>query len=147
MNTARENLYQTIFINLQAVLTNYQFVTFSRRLLPWDKVPAELQPAMFQQQVSETATVGGRGMPAWYLCKLDLHLYVNPGNDIDLIPSTVINPAIDAIEALLPGTGPVYQTFGLAGVSEIRINGEIMFYEGVLGPQAGAIIPIHIICV
>lgn len=147
MNTPRETIYNTLFENLQVALSSFSFQTFSRRILPWDKVPYELQPALFQTQVSETATIGGRGMPAVWLLKVDVTLYVNPGNNPDFIPSSFLNPAVDAIEKLLPGTGPQYQTFGLAGVSEIRINGEVIYYEGVLDQQAVAVVPIHIVAV
>jgi len=147
MNTPREVIYQTIFNQLkEAVVTPLNFKTASRRLVAWDKVDPSQQPALYQTQKSEVATVGGRGMPTKWDLDIDVTLYVNAGNDENLIPSSYLNPAVDIIEGLFPGAATsTYQTLGIPGVQEIRIQGEVIYYEGLLGAQAVCLIPIHII--
>jgi hypothetical protein len=149
MNTSRETIYQTIFETLQkAVVDPLNFKTASRRAIPWTQVDAQSgQPALFQTQVKELATVQGRGIPTKWDLDIDIMIYVNGGSSLDVIPSQILNPAIDIIEGLFPGVGPTYQTLGLPGVQEIRIQGEIVYNEGLLGAQAVAVIPIHVVAV
>jgi hypothetical protein len=148
MVSSRETIYQTIFETLQeTVVAPLNFKTASRRAIPWTQVDPASQPALFQTQVREQATVQGRGLPTKWDLDIDISIYVNGGNDLVVIPSSILNPAIDTIEGLFPGTGPNYQTLGLPGVSEIRIQGEVLYNEGLLGAQAVAVIPIHIVAV
>ena len=146
--TPRETIYSTIFNQLkEAVVAPLNFVTASRRLISWDKLDASQQPALFMQQVKEVPTVQGRGMPTKWELYLDITIYANTGNDENLIPSSFINPAIDIIEGLFPGaaTGN-YQTLGIPGVSEIRIQGnDIIYHEGLLGSQIVAVIPLYVL--
>ena len=137
----REPIYVALFTKLQAISG---IVTFSRRLLMWSDVLPPSQPALFQVQKKELQ-VTRKGFPAKVTLQVELYLYVNTGNDLTVTPATTINPLVDAIEAALapdPATG--FQTLG-GTVSHCWIEGEIITDEGMLGPQAIAIIPVNIL--
>jgi hypothetical protein len=146
-NSSRETIYETLFQTLNAAISPMGFKTASRRAKTWSEVPVESQPCFFQQQTGEVVIVGGRGMPAKYELSVDEIIYVNQGSDPDLIISTFLNNAVDAISAVLQPVGATYTTLGLAGVSQVVISGQIEYMEGTLGPQAAVVVPVKIVCV
>jgi hypothetical protein len=135
----REAIYVALF-NL--IASNPSFVTTSRILKHWDDVPAGQQPALFMAQGQQDATTE-RGKPT--IWKLDAKLYVYVRTDGAQVPSTVLNPLLDAIEAALQGNA-AENTQTLGGlVDYCRIEGTIETDEGTLGNQAVAIIPVSIL--
>lgn len=136
----REPIYAGLFA-LFAAIPDLRIT--SRKLKHWNDVPAGQQPALFQAQKNEQA-VNKTGEPTKWLLSVDLYVYVRTGGA--QVPSTVLNPILDAIEAafvLHPITG--VHTLPIAGVEWARIEGSIETDEGTLGDQAVAIVPIQIL--
>jgi hypothetical protein len=136
---------EAIHLALFALLGEIEGIkTLSRRLQHWSDVPGLEQPALFQSQRGQTAHQHAGVPPKWTL-EVDLFLYVNSGNDPKAVPAIVANGLLDAIEAALaPVEFGGKQTLG-GLVEHCWISGRIETDEGVLGPQAVAIIPIEIL--
>lgn len=141
MNSTRETIYAALFA---IVSTAAGFKTIGRRYKPWTEIPPEQQPAMFQVQRSETP-IQLTGMPAAWKLELDLVVYVNTTGNPDSVPSTILNPILDAITTLFDASTPSgKQTLG-GIVHIVKVSGTIETDEGILGDQAFALIPIEII--
>ncbi|WP_207000739.1 hypothetical protein [Trinickia mobilis] len=136
----REPIYQALFAKLQTI-TGVN--TFSRRLELWSDVQPPNQPAIFQAQVKERQEPR-KGLPAKVILEVNVYLYVYSGNDMNVVPATQLNQFMDAIEAALAPDVNGVQTLG-GTVSHCWIEGETITDEGVLGPQAIAIIPVRIL--
>jgi hypothetical protein len=136
----REPIYAGLFALLAAV----PGLRISSRILKhWNDVPAEQQPALYQAQKREQA-INKTGEPTKWLLSVDLYVYVRTSGG--QVPGTVLNPILDAIEAVFvlhPITG--IHTLPIAGVEWARIEGAIETDEGTLGEQAVAIVPIQIL--
>lgn len=136
----REPIYAALFAKLQAAAS---FKTTSRRLKHFSDVPAIDQPALYVAQRSESATTVP-GQPTVWTMNVDVYLYVNNRGDQNVIPSTLINPLIDAVAASL-APNPIDNKCTLGGlVQHAWIEGQIQTDEGVLGDQAVAVIPVVI---
>jgi hypothetical protein len=136
----RETVYAALFSKLQNITG---IITASRRLRHWSDMSPAQQPALFLTQVSETA-MQTKGLPPKWTLRVNVALYVNVGNDETLVPSSLINPLIDKVEAALAPLPGGFQTLG-GLVSHCWIADTIETDEGLLGPQAVAIIPINIL--
>ena len=138
--TSRETIYAALFSLLSA---SAGFNTTSRRLVVWDDVPQDLQPALFQNQKKEIPT-GQPGLNQVWTLTVDIFIYAHNMGDKSTAPSTIINPLIDAVQnAIAPDPVTNKQTLG-GLVQHAGIEGSIVTDEGVLGDQAVAIIPISI---
>jgi len=135
----REPIYAALFALLAA---SGGYVTTSRRLLHWNDVSKEQQPALFQAQRNELAKTD-TGKPTVWTLNVDVYVYVR--TDGGAPPGPILNPLLDAIEAALAPAGSNVQTLG-GLVHYARIDGAIETDEGTLGDQAVAIIPISILC-
>lgn len=141
----REQIYSALFARFQGLKIGDSpaFVTTSRRLRHWGDVPSEEQPALFQAQVRETASVDTRYPTKWAL-RVDLYLYTKA--DMDRSPSEIMNPLVDAVVQCLQHDHPVDGRCTLGGlVHHARVNGTIETDEGTLGDQAVSIIPVEIL--
>jgi hypothetical protein len=137
---SRETIYQALF-TLASGAAN--FVTTSRRWKHWGDVDAASQPALFQNQKGEHV-VAKNGLPAQRKLLVDLCLYASNG-DPNLAGSSFLNPLLDAVEAALaPDPATERQTLG-GLVSHAFINGAVEIFEGVIGDQAVAIVPVEIL--
>lgn len=147
MNVPRETIYEALFQKLATLSAGGTplFKSTSRRLKHWNDVAPELQPSLYVIQLRETA-VQVRGMPNKWRCSVDAYIYVHTGaqQDPNVIPSQLLNPLLDAVEAALaPEAGPEnVQTLG-GLVSHCWIEGDIETSEGLLGDQEVAIVPIN----
>jgi hypothetical protein len=120
------------------------FVTASTKLKHWADVPSSEQPALFQSQGAQTplAPPAPGGARAWQL-DFTLRIYVNTAGETD--PTTVLNPFLDAITTLFDPNGiGAPQTLGSL-VQWARIEGAIETFEGTLGDQEVALIPIRML--
>ena len=123
------------------------FKVTSRRLKHWSDVPAEDQPALFQSQGKELVDTAAAKMGAPNTHKFDFQIYIYVhSSDAAVVPSSLLNPILDAIEAKLATTPGTKQTLG-GLVQHAFISGSIETDEGVLGDQAVAIIPIEVLAV
>lgn len=137
----REPIYSALF----ALVSGISGIKFSsRRMRSFADVGSGDQPALFMEQKNESCMVETR-MPAKWTLNVDLLVLVNTGgNDINVIPSSVLNPILDAIVARLTPSAPLgEQTLG-GLVHRCRIDGAIEIVEGVQGDQAMAIIPVKV---
>lgn len=136
----REAVFAALFAKLQAIPG---LVTVSRVLKHWNDVAAEAQPALFQSQTYQRPTTR-TGEPTKWTLGADIYIYVR--TDDGQAPGTVLNPILDAVEAVFqlhPVTGK--HTLAVDGVEWARIDGEIQTDEGTLGHQAVAIVPVAIL--
>jgi len=138
----REAIHLALFAKLSAIPG---LVKSSRKLLHWADVPAIEQPALFLAQPNETADNPAHGAPTRWTISFDVYVYVNTSADPSGAPATVLNPILDAIEVALAPTSP-NGLQSLGGVVEhCRIAGQIQTFQGTLGDQEVAIIPIEIV--
>jgi hypothetical protein len=120
--------------------------TSSRILKHWNDTPAIEQPALFQTQTGEIITQQ-KGLPQKTELTVKFHIYVTSA-DKNIPPTTLLNPILDVIDrALQPTGGSTVQTLGIDGISHAWISGQIETYEGLLGTQEVAVIPISILTV
>ena len=141
---AREPIHAALFARVSGAAG---FVTIDRRLRHWSDVTPAEQPALFQCQTRETATIRRLGAPTVWTLGVELYLYAH-SSDPYQAPATVLNPLLDAVmSALAPDPATGIQDLGLpAMVQHAAIAGRIDTDEGTLGDQAIAIIPVEILC-
>lgn len=139
----REAIFTALF-DLVKDLPGFNLTSRRGRLAK--DVPAEQQPALFQEEgPGETIQNQGQGLPAKYLLSVDLGFYARIPEDA--APGPVLNPLIDSLcGALAPGPDEDDQTLG--GLVEFcRINGKIMKNEGLMDGQASVLLPLEILAV
>lgn len=145
MITSRETIYAALFTK---VSTAANFVTVSRYLKHWADVPAEAHPALYQRQVTESYE-RVRGLPQKTRLNVELYVYVHTmaqSLDPEITPSQLINPLLDAVEASLAPDNLQANVQTLGGLaSHCWIEGSVEVFEGLLGDQAVAIIPVSIL--
>jgi hypothetical protein len=139
------NSRETIFAALFALVSPLPALqTASRRLKHWTDVAPPDQPALFQAEGRQTASVVANQPTKWtFRAEFVVYVHANTADTDDVI--TTLNNLVDSIVAALerePATGR--QTLG-GLVYDCRISGDIETDEGRLGEQAVAIIPIEII--
>lgn len=154
--TTREQIYSS-FWNLvsSATIPNTPpgaayvspFVTKSRLLLHWSKVPAEQQPALFMTQVGELPTPNKStisGIPYKWSLYVKLWLYSQRAADDVTIPAINMNPLLDGVMNAIrnPEIGEPQTLNGL--VKAVLLSGRIVTDEGMLGSQAVAVVPVEI---
>lgn len=145
----RENIYAGIFAFFSALTVGGSpaFKKATRQLKVWENVEPEDQPALLMLQKSESCSKP-RGLPAKWTLSIDLYLYVHTGSqyDPDIVPSQLLNPLMDAIEASLTLDDVSNNACTLNGlVSHCFIDGVVEIFEGNLGDQAVCIIPITVV--
>jgi hypothetical protein len=118
--------------------------TSSRRLVTWDKVSPEDQPALFQRELRFTAIQNHIGVTAKWNLFGEIVIYANAGSDPDVIPSQALNALLNQVRAIFDPPPNARQTMGLANVYEAVILGDILIDEGVTDGQAIALIPFRI---
>lgn len=141
----REPIYLAVYNLLTPLIDSADVKTVSRRLRHWSEVSPVEQPSIFMIQRGERP-VQRRGLPSAWMLSLDLFVYVNSGDNPEASPAVLLNPILDAIEALFPPSeehGDIQTLGGL--VSHCWISGQIETAEGVLGQQEVAIVPIDIL--
>jgi hypothetical protein len=142
----RELIYSTLFTRLSTLTSGVSplFMYATRNLFLWEKAAPEDMPAILQTQRTEAVTkVRGRP-PIWEL-KVNVFVYVYTGNlgDSSVVPSTLLNPLIDAITDALSPDDLSNEAYTLGGlVSSCYIDGTLETFEGNLGNEAMVIIPI-----
>lgn len=144
MTTDFEPIYAALFAKLAAITG---LKTSSRKIKHWSDVPAKQQPALFMIQGGESPEQV-RGLPPKWRLKAEIYLYVNPGEGKTIIPSQVMNGLLKQVREALAFDNMAVKANTLGGlVSHCWISGEVEVYDGVLGDQAVAIIPIEMLTV
>jgi hypothetical protein len=137
----REPIYAALFAKLEALKTAGAIATCSRRLLHWNDVGDIAQPAVFMTQGNQAASHQSKALP--FKWDLDVKIYVYVQASELVAPAQVLNPILDAIEAILAPANGQQQTLG--GLCDVcYIDGAIETFEGTLGTQEVAFIPVKI---
>lgn len=153
MSITREPIYSAVFAFWQSLTLPTAnvpvpaFKTATRRLTTWDNVAPEDCPALLMQQRREHGE-RKRGLPTKWTLEVVLMLYVHTGgnNDPTLIPSQILNPLLDAIEGALVVDDIMNNACTLGGlVSSCAINGDIEIFQGDLGDEEVATVPLSIV--
>jgi hypothetical protein len=120
------------------------FTTASTKLKHWNDVPPGQQPAFFLSQGPQMplAPPAPNGPRAWHFDYI-ARIYVNTQGDAD--PADALDPILDAIaNAFDPAVIGGAQT--LTGLAQwARIEGTIETFEGTLGDQEVALIPLRVL--
>lgn len=137
----REDIHLALFNRLSSVA---QFKRKERRL-PDQQIAAGDQPALFVPIQTETHEAND-GILTKRTFRFTAYLYVHAGNGRDATPAAILNPLLDAVEAVLAPDWPDDGRCTLGGlVHDASIDGQIETDEGLAGPQGFALIPIKII--
>lgn len=149
MSMQREAIYAALFAKLSALTAGGSptFITAERRLRHWNDVPAEECPYLGMTQGPQ-AIQQQKGLPPKWTLGAKLYIYVktNAQSDPTVVPATLLNPILDAVEAALAADDGANNALTLGGlVSSVRISGQIDTSEGFLGDTEVAEIPIEIV--
>lgn len=145
----REPIYAAIFQYLAGLTAGGAplFATATRQLTTWEDVPPESQPALLMQQEQE-ASQYVRGLPTTWTGRVRVYIYVCTQSALDpsVVPAQLLNPLLDAVEAALapdkfPQDSDGVDTLG-GLVSHMAIEGTIEIFQGDLGSEAVAVVPI-----
>jgi hypothetical protein len=145
VNVARETIYSALFALVSGAA---DFTTAARKLEHWSDVGPEEHPAVFQRQLDEDR-IQQRGLPSKVTLNVELYVYVHTlAQQLapNITPSQILNPLLDAIDACFPvdDQGNYVQTLG-GQVSHCWISGKTEIFEGMIGDQAVAIVPVSIL--
>ena len=123
-----------------------QYVSVSRRDRAPDSVTPALSPALFLFEESEHYRRDGPSKPAVRSLIAKAVIYNNVGPNSNTIPMTIVNNALDALDAALVADNAALHTCTLGGlVNGVLIDGEIAKAPGAVTGVALAIVPIRII--
>lgn len=144
----RKAIYQALFTlvsgaTLQGAGGSPAFKTTSRKLTSWSQVASEEKPALYQIQIDEDPRTSEGGIPYANRMRVELYLFVNQPDDT--VPtSDQLSDLVDAVfGALQPQVTDELQTLG-GLVQNVKVSGKVEYREGLLGPNAFAVIPIEI---
>lgn len=145
----RETIYAALFAKFATLTsgTGPLFKTATRKAKTWEDVSIEDQPAVLLVQKRETVE-RGRGLPSRWVLHVDVLLYAHTAAnmDPDVTPSQILNPLMDAVEGALSIDDYSNNTCTLGGLAHhVCIDGTVEYFEGDLGDQACAVIPITIV--
>lgn len=147
----RETLYAAIFAKFASLTFSSggatTFASNSRRLQHFEQVEPEGFPALFMVQTTESV-VQQRGLPPKWTLGMLLYVYVktNAQQDTTVVPSQLLNPILDAIDAALAVDDFKAGTCTLGGlVSHAWISGPVETSEGNLGDLEIAVVPLEIL--
>lgn len=144
---------ENIMVALYALLTplgptsiggNNTFLTMSRKLVTWDKVPPEQQPALFLADYTEFPDPSLLGLDDKNTMRPKIFIYA--AVDQYTIGSTVLNNLLDAVAAAMAPRDPSINVQNLGGlVNRVWFKGEPIKDPGDLDGQAVALLPIEIL--
>lgn len=134
-----EPIYVALFNKLNSIPG---VVTKSRILKHWHDVPEEHQPALFMAQGDQTPVVKSWDLPYGWDLRVNVYIYVSRSDD--QVPATILNPILDHIREMLKPKPPTFKET-LGGLCQTCfLSGAIETFEGTLGQQEVAIVPITI---
>lgn len=140
--------FEPIYAALAELLARIEGVRkVSRRLIHPSNMNAAESIALFITQQSEQPTQI-KGQPTKWHLKVEVYVYVDVGNAQNAIPAKQLNAVLASARKMLephPVTGVVAGFEGLA--SHVWISDAIEMFDGVLGSQAVAVIPVDILTV
>lgn len=117
------------------------FVTAERFFESWANVEYSLQPALRWQQLDQDARQERNYGESLWTLQARAWVYIPHDPTYGLIPATILNNAMDAIEnQLLPVPGQMQDLGGL--VEHFYIDGKVMVDEGTVGEDTQGVIMI-----
>ena len=142
MAASREQV-MTALLALLGALGSFQTVS-RRNRAPEAIVPAQC-PALFLLEDSDEYEIRSPSLPPIRQMMVSAVFYNDVGTDQNAIPSTVINNALDALDAALQPTTPG-GLFTLGGlVYSVKIAGKIERVQGAKTGRSMASAPIKIV--
>lgn len=149
MSLNRATLYQALLAYWQALTVGASpaFKTCTDVAHVWADVAAEDQPALLQVVTKEDAQYR-KGLPTIWRLRVTLYLYCHTSAALDptISPTRMMDPLLDAIEDALTIDDISNEACTLGGlVSHCAIEGTLERYQGDMGDQATAIIPLTIL--
>jgi hypothetical protein len=130
---------------LDLLTTTGDFKLVSRRNRAPESIGPALSPALFLFERGETYHVVAPAMPTKRCLRVAACIYNDVGSDLNATPTSVINDALDALDAALkpdPATGRT--TLG-GLVYSLKISGDTEGSPGDREGKAVAIVPIEIV--
>lgn len=140
--TSRNNAFKALFDLLLTVPppTGMQWGERTRGLKHWDQVPQGSQPAMFLQQIPETASRRREMQIVTWEWRALVFIYFRTDtlkNDDDW---RITNDFLDAFDRTIQGI-PVGERQTLGGkIYDCYVEGEIGLYEAIDDPNQGVIV-------
>ena len=134
---------ETAFLALFALVQGIPGIkTCTRRLKHWQDTAAEDQPAIYMEHTGEV-TQPVRGLPSRIVLETNLWLYVrSEGQPV----GPTLNPILDVIYAAFEPKNDGDHTLTLSGlVHHCWIEGQTQIFEGDLGEEAVAIVPVKLL--
>jgi len=158
VKAAREDIYSALFETLKGISG---VKTFSRTVLVFTDVSPDDQPALYMEQTGERQIKRALKMPNLWELQVSVGIYVNVGDneggdipadgagDQTPVPASYLNPILDQIEALFPGTDVISKSSQTLDnlVVQVRLAEDEKTLMGSLGPQAFAFVPLRIIAI
>jgi hypothetical protein len=121
------------------------FVMYGRRLLGPESIPQNQTPALCLVDANELYESQARNLPSKRMLMLDAIVYVDVGSDVNAVPATPLNNALDAIDtALKADSGQGFCTLG-GKVHSAKITGEVQKAPGDVTGKGLAIVPIEVL--
>lgn len=166
MSIDREAIYAALFTRLQAKLLvanggSFRTVGRRHRMPPQDLTP-DHQPALFQCEAQEDTQPRPGGTGGKKTLHALLFVYVFIPNVIEIpgaetvLPGTQLNQLLKSIDdAIAPDSAgnagsaawAPQNTQTLGGlVHHVWVEGQTDLDPAIFGPQASAVVPIHILC-
>ena len=121
------------------------FVTMARLLEHIDNTAVEQMPALYMMQQGETWERMGKGIPAKRTLSAALFIYIATTKGSGVLPTTLLNNAVDAIDALFNSPPGCVITLGGLVEHVYLAEGEVRYYEGLLQNKSPVVIPIRIL--
>jgi hypothetical protein len=138
----REAILSALFTLVSGSAT---FNTASRRLQLWTSVASSDKPAIFMTERGDNYMRASEAVPEAVTMDVDIYVYTDAGKDQSIVPASILNPLIDAVDAAL-APNPLTGTQTLGGlVSHCWIEGKIMKDPGDLDGDGVAVIPVKIL--
>jgi hypothetical protein len=139
--TTREDIANALLARLTS---GGAFVMSGRRLLGPESIPQAQTPALFLLDSDELYESQARNLPSKRMLGFDAVVYVDVGADVNAVPATPLNNALDAIDAALkPDSGLGFVT--LAGKAySVKIVGVIEKAPGDVTGKGLAFVPIEV---
>jgi hypothetical protein len=138
----REQIFEAL---LAALATTAAFKLVSRRDRAPDSVGPGQSPALFLIESGEKYDRPSPSLPPKRTLYVDAIFYNDVGAAPNAIPLTVVNAALDALDAALQPTSPT-GFFTLGGFAyAVFVDGEVKKSTGAMTGKAGAVVPISIL--
>ena len=136
----REQVAEALLAKLAA---GQAYQTTGRRNRDPENIPT---PALLLLEFGETTERQSVNLPPKRIWRYRAVIYVDAGGDETVIPASLLNPFVDAIDAALVPDDPLQGRSTLGGrVYSALVKGETIRSPGEVTGRAAAIVPIEVI--